>query len=74
MPALPSTRPLLRSTSRKFTFDLTTLRVRPAEAKVCRTSATEDLVELTPIATDAWSLTATLPPYSVTTFVLELAP
>jgi O-glycosyl hydrolase len=63
-----------KATSRKFTFDLTSLRVRPTEAKVYRTSADEDLLELTPIATEDWSLTATLPPYSITTFVLELAP
>jgi O-glycosyl hydrolase len=63
-----------KAASRKFTFDLTALRVRPTEAKVYRTSADEDLAELASISTDEWSFTATLPPYSVTTFVLELTP
>lgn len=61
-----------QSKARTFTFDLTGLRVQPAEAVVLRTSKDENLAELPAIATADWSFSATLPAYSVTTFVLRL--
>lgn len=60
------------SKARTFTFDLTSLRVQPTEVAVLRTSKDENLAELPAIATADWSFTATLPAYSVTTFVLRL--
>lgn len=61
-----------QSKARTFTFDLTGLRAQPSEAAVLRTSKDENLAELPAIATAGWSFTATLPAYSVTTFVLRL--
>jgi O-glycosyl hydrolase len=40
--------------------------------QVYRTSATEDLAKLAPVSLQGWSFSATLPAYSVTTFVVPL--
>jgi len=56
--------------SRTFTFDLTAVPSVGAAVEVHRTSRTENLVALAPIPVASWSFTATLPPGSVTTFVV----
>ncbi len=59
--------------SRSYTFDLTSLPSLGRSVEVHRTSATEDLVDLAPITITDWSFTATVPGYSITTFVIPLA-
>jgi O-glycosyl hydrolase len=61
------------ASSKSFTFDLTSLPALGSSIEVYRTSASEDLVNLQPAAAEDWSFTATVPPYSVTTFVIPLA-
>jgi O-glycosyl hydrolase len=61
-----------KSASKGFTFDLTSLASLGTSVEVYRTSASEDLVHLSPVALQAWSFSATLPAYSVTTFVVPL--
>ena len=58
--------------SKSFTFDLTSLPTLGASIDVYRTSASEDLVHLTPVSVQDWSFTATAPAYSVTTYVIPL--
>jgi O-glycosyl hydrolase len=58
--------------SRGFTFDLTSLPSLGANVDAYRTSASEDLVRLPAVALQNWSFTATVPAYSVTTFVVPL--
>lgn len=58
--------------SKSFTFDLTSLPTLGASIDVYRTSASEDLVHLTPVPVQDWSFTATAPAYSVTTYVIPL--
>jgi O-glycosyl hydrolase len=53
-----------------FTFDLTPLPSVGAEVAAHRTSRTENLVALAPIAIHGWSFTLAAPPYSVTTLVI----
>jgi O-glycosyl hydrolase len=60
------------SGSKGFTFDLTTLPSVGAKVEVYRTSATEDLAHLTAVPVQNWSFTATVPAYSVTTYVIAL--
>jgi O-glycosyl hydrolase len=45
-----------------------------SNVEVYRSSATEDLAHLPPIAVKDWSYTTTLPASSVTTFVVPLLP
>jgi len=61
-----------KTASRSFTFDLTSLPSLGASVEIHRTSATEDLVGLAPAATQDWSFTATVPAFSITTFVVPL--
>lgn len=56
-----------------YTFDLTALASVGSNVEVYRTSASEDLVHLSPIAVQNWAFTATIPAYSVSTYVLSLA-
>jgi O-glycosyl hydrolase len=56
--------------SRTFTFDLTAVPSVGAAIEVHRTSRTENLVALPSIPVASWSFTATLPPGTVTTFVV----
>jgi hypothetical protein len=58
--------------SKGFTFDLTSLASLGASVEAYRTSAKEDLVHLPPLAPANWSFSATVPAYSVTTFVVAL--
>ena len=58
--------------SRSFTFDLTALSSVGAAVDVHRTSRTENLVALASIPIAAWSFTATVTPFSVTTFVVPM--
>lgn len=62
------------SASKSFTFDLTSLLSPASTVEIYRSSAKEDLVHLESIAVKDWSFTATVPAYSVTTFVVPLAP
>jgi len=61
-----------KTASKSFTFDLTSLASIGAKVEVYRTSASEDLVHLSPIAVQNSSFSAALPAYSVTTFVIAL--
>jgi O-glycosyl hydrolase len=61
-----------KTASKGFTFDLTSLASVGTSVEVYRTSASEDLVRLSPIGLQGWSFSATLPAYSVTTFVVPL--
>ena len=58
--------------SKGFTFDLTSLASVGATVAAHRTSATEDLVKLQAATVKSWSFPATVPAYSVTTFVVSL--
>lgn len=60
------------SASRGFTFDLTSLSALGASIEAYRTSADENLVHLSAIVPDGWSFSATVPAYSVTTFVIPV--
>jgi O-glycosyl hydrolase len=62
------------SASKSFTFDLTSLPSPASTVEIYRSSAKEDLVHLQAIEVKDWSFTATLPAYSVTTFVVPLQP
>jgi O-glycosyl hydrolase len=58
--------------SRSFTFDLTGLPSVGDAVDVHRTSRTENLAALAPIPIASWSFTATVTPFSVTTFVVPM--
>jgi len=60
------------SAAESFTFDLTPLDTVGAQVTVYRTSRTENLATLAPIAIDKWSFTVAIPAYSVTTLVIPL--
>jgi O-glycosyl hydrolase len=60
------------SASRGFTFDLTSLSSLGARIEAYRTSSDENLVHLSAIVPDGWSFSATVPAYSVTTFVIPV--
>jgi O-glycosyl hydrolase len=60
--------------AKSFTFDLTALASVGAQIAAYRTSRTEDLAPLPPIAVQHWSFTVTAPAYSVTTLVIPVAP
>jgi O-glycosyl hydrolase len=60
------------SNEASYTFDLTALASVGSSVSVYRTSASEDLVQLSSIAVQNWSFTATTAPYSVTTYVIPL--
>jgi O-glycosyl hydrolase len=62
------------SASKSFTFDLTSLPSPATTVEVYRSSANEDLVHLSALVVKDWSFTATVPAYSVTTFVMPLQP
>ncbi len=55
-----------------FTFDLTLLASVGGSVQAYRTSSSENLVQLSPVALQNWSFTASSPPYSVTTYVIPL--
>ena len=58
------------SGSKSFTFDLTSLPSVGAKADVYRTSSNEDLAHLATVPVQNWSFTATVPAYSITTYVV----
>ena len=60
------------SASKSFTFDLTSLASVGTSTDVYRTSASEDLAQLASLPVQDWSFTATVPAYSVTTYVIPL--
>jgi O-glycosyl hydrolase len=60
--------------SKTFTFDLTGLPTVGTAVDVHRTSQTENLVALSAIPISAWSFSATVTPFSVTTFVVPMQP
>lgn len=60
------------SGSKSFTFDLTSLPSLRGNVDIYRVSATEDLAPLTPMQVQGWSFTATVPAYSVTTYIVTL--
>ena len=55
-----------------FTFDLTALPSVAASADAHRTSRTENLVSLAALPITNWSFVATVPPGSITTFVVAM--
>ena len=62
------------SATKSFTFDLTPLASVGTQVTALRTSRTENLATLTPIAIKAWSFTVAIPAYAVVTLVIPLAP
>ncbi len=60
------------SKSKGFTFDLTALPVVGPTVESHRTSRSEDLAALPATAIDGYSFVATMPAFSVTTFVVPL--
>jgi O-glycosyl hydrolase len=58
--------------SAAYTFDLTALPSVGASVEAHRTSRTEDLVSLTALPVTGWSFVATVPAYSITTFVVPM--
>jgi O-glycosyl hydrolase len=61
------------SKAANYTFDLTALASVGASIEVYRTSATEDLAHLPPLAVQNFSFGAMSTPYSITTYVIALA-
>jgi O-glycosyl hydrolase len=61
-----------RSASKGFTFDLTALPGVGPAVEVHRTSRNENLAALEALPIDGFSFVATIPPYSLTTFVVPL--
>jgi O-glycosyl hydrolase len=61
-----------QDTERSFTFDLTSFPNVGAAVSVHRVSRTEDLVSLEDLQVQGYSFVATVPAYSVTTFVIPL--
>lgn len=57
-----------------FTFDLTALVAVGEAAAVHRTSRSENLVPLDALPIEDWSFVATVPPGSITTFVVPMPP
>jgi hypothetical protein len=55
-----------------FTFDLTALASVGAATEAHRTSRTENLVALPTLPIQGWSFVATVPAYSITTFVIPM--
>jgi len=60
------------SASHGFTFDLTALPTGGTTAQALRTSRTENLVSLPAVAIQGWSFVATVPAFSITTFVVPM--
>jgi O-glycosyl hydrolase len=60
------------SETRRFTFDLTKLPTVGASAAAYRTSRTEDLDVLEPVAIDQFRLVVAIPPYSVSSYVIPM--
>jgi O-glycosyl hydrolase len=60
------------SETRRFTFDLTKLPSVGASAGAYRTSRTEDLDTLEPIAIENFRFVVAIPAYSVTTYVIPM--
>lgn len=58
--------------SKGFTVDLTALPTVGASVELHRTSSTEDLMSLPALSIQNWSFVATLPPSSITTFVVPM--
>jgi O-glycosyl hydrolase len=58
--------------SKGFTFDLTSLPSIGATIEAYRTSASENLVHLPALTVQNWSFSATVPAYSVTTYIVPL--
>jgi len=61
------------STTKSYTFDLTKLSSVGASVAVYRTSATENLTQLSSITLQNWSFSASAAPNSVTTYVIPVA-
>ena len=61
-----------KNAAKGYTFDLTALANVTSMVEARRTSRTENLVSLPPVAIQGWSFVAMLPAFSVTTFVLHL--
>lgn len=61
-----------RDAERKYTLDLTRLPTVGSAAQAHRTSRTEDLERLADLPIDNYRLVVTIPPYSVTTFVIPM--
>jgi hypothetical protein len=60
------------SASKGFTFDLTALPTVGASADAHRTSRSENLTSLAAVAIQNWSFVATVPAFSITTFVVPM--
>ena len=60
------------SQSKGFTFDLTALPTVGESGDLYRTSRTEDLEELPPVAIEAYRVVLEIPAYSVSTFVIPM--
>ena len=58
--------------SKGFTFDLTSLPAVGTSIEAYRTSASEDLAHLPAATVKDWSFSATVPAYSVTTYIIPL--
>ena len=58
--------------SQGFTFDLTALPTLGSTCNVYRTSRSEDLVGLSPMAIEEYRLVVEIPAYSITTFVIPM--
>jgi O-glycosyl hydrolase len=56
--------------SKGFTFDLTSLPSLGSSIDVYRTSSSEDLAHLPAVSPQGWTFSATIPPSSVTTFIV----
>jgi O-glycosyl hydrolase len=60
------------SASAGYTFDLTALASVGTSVEAHRTSKSENLVSLTALPVSGWSFVATVPAYSITTFVVPM--
>ena len=60
------------SETRKYTLDLTSLPSVGDEISVYRTSSTEDLAELESLAVKDWSVVLSVPPASITSYVVAI--
>jgi O-glycosyl hydrolase len=58
--------------TKQFTFDLTALPSVGASAEARRTSRTEDLAALEAVGIDGYSFVASIPAFSLTTFVIPM--
>jgi hypothetical protein len=61
-----------REASRGYTIDLTRLPTVAPAAEAHRTSRTEDLESLADVTIEDYRMVVTVPPFSVTTFVIPM--